>query len=69
MLDNSLRYSEAPAQIQLQVQSTAVGVELRWQDQGLGITAEPRDPQKETVWRSDDKEEMEDTYLRKNSCD
>ena len=43
LLDNSLRYSEAPAQIQLQVQSTAVGVELRWQDQGLGIAAEPRD--------------------------
>ena len=43
LLDNSLRYSESPAQIQLQLQSTASGVELRWQDQGLGIAAEPRD--------------------------
>ena len=43
LLDNSLRYSESPAQIQLQLQSTASGVELHWQDQGLGIAAEPRD--------------------------
>ena len=42
LLDNSLRYSESLAQIQLQVQSTTVE-ELQWQDQGLGIAAEPRD--------------------------
>jgi signal transduction histidine kinase len=43
LLDNSLRYSETPAHIQLQLQQTNSEAVLRWQDQGLGISAQPRD--------------------------
>jgi signal transduction histidine kinase len=42
LLDNSLRYSEAPAQIELQLLELDAAIGLRWQDQGLGIQAEPR---------------------------
>ena len=42
LLDNSLRYSEGPAQIELQLLELDGAIGLRWQDQGLGITAEPR---------------------------
>ena len=42
LLDNSLRYSDAPAQIELQLQELDGAIGLRWQDQGLGITEEPR---------------------------
>ena len=42
LLDNSLRYSKGPAQIELQLLELDGASGLRWQDQGLGITAEPR---------------------------
>ena len=42
LLDNSLRYSDGPAQIELQLLELDGAIGLRWQDQGLGITAEPR---------------------------
>ena len=46
-----MRASELPAQIQLQLHSTASGVVLRWHDQGLGIAAEPRDQEFERFVR------------------
>ena len=42
LLDNSLRYSEGPAQIELQLLERDGAIGLCWRDQGLGITAEPR---------------------------
>ena len=42
LLDNSLRYSDGPAQIELQLLECDGAIGLRWQDQGLGIQAEPR---------------------------
>ena len=42
LLDNSLRYSDGPAQIELQLMALDGAIGLRWQDQGLGIIAEPR---------------------------
>ena len=42
LLDNSLRYSEGPAQIELKLLELDGAIGLRWRDQGLGITAEPR---------------------------
>ena len=42
LLDNSLRYSKGPAQVELQLMALDGAIGLRWQDQGLGITAEPR---------------------------
>ena len=42
LLDNSLRYSEASAQVELQLLELEGTIGLRWRDQGLGITVEPR---------------------------
>ena len=42
LLDNSLRYSDGPARIELQLMALDGAIGLRWIDQGLGITAEPR---------------------------
>ena len=42
LFDNSLRYSDGPAQIELQLLERDGAIGLRWRDQGLGITAEPR---------------------------
>ena len=42
LLDNSLRYSDGPARIELQLMALDGAIGLRWQDQGLGIQAEPR---------------------------
>ena len=43
LLDNSLRYCTSPASITMQLERTADAVELRWQDAGLGIAAQPRE--------------------------
>ena len=42
LLENSLRYSHHPAQIELHLLELDGAIGLRWKDQGLGITAEPR---------------------------
>jgi signal transduction histidine kinase len=42
LLDNSLRYCQRPAQIELQLKLLDGAIGLRWQDHGLGIKAEPR---------------------------
>ena len=42
LLDNSLRYSMGPAQIELHLLELDGAIGLRWKDQGRGINAEPR---------------------------
>ena len=42
LLENSLRYSDGPAQIELHLLELDGAIALRWKDQGLGIQAEPR---------------------------
>lgn len=43
LLDNSLRYSDAPVRIALALRLDGAQLQLRWADQGWGINSEPRD--------------------------
>jgi two-component system sensor histidine kinase BaeS len=53
LLENSLRYTDGPGQVQVELYDTGDSVELHWQDSSPGVTAEQREKIFERLYRVD----------------
>jgi two-component system sensor histidine kinase BaeS len=53
LFENSLRYSDAPGRIQVELYETVEGIELHWQDSSPGVESEHRQKIFERLYRVD----------------